>query len=62
MDLAGISDNFLGMEGGGEAQVVGLTDTDLIGSGDVLSGEVLALVLGARITNVIRAAFLCPYP
>ncbi len=34
----------------------GPTDTDLGGDGVVISGVVLVLVLGARITNVIRAA------
>lgn len=40
----------------GTPMVGGPTDTDLIGDGDVTSGVVLALVLGAPITKVG-----CPY-
>jgi hypothetical protein len=38
----------------------GLTDTDLIGDGVVVGGEVLALVLGALTINIVRAASI-PY-
>ena len=55
----------LDMEGGGEVLVDGPTDTDLIGDGVVIGGEVLALVLGAPTTSVVGAAsvfnLLCPY-
>ncbi len=52
----------LGVVGGGQGWdedgvlADGPTDTDLIGDGDVTSGVVLALVLGAPITKVG-----CPY-
>lgn len=38
---------------GGEGLEDGLTDTDPIGGGVVIGGVVLALVLGARITNLV---------
>ena len=42
----------------GEGLADGLTDIDLIGDGGALCGEVLALVLGARITNVLGPCVL----
>ena len=61
MDLVAGLVSGQGMGEDGEALVAGPTGTDLIGIGVVRFGEVLALVLGAHITNVICAAFLCPY-
>lgn len=51
MDLVGGLANILAMEGDGVGQGGGPTDIDPIGSGVGLSGEVLALVLGAPITD-----------
>ena len=64
LSMALVEDGGLDMEEDGEDLGDGLTDTDLIGDGAVIGGEVLALVLGAPTTSVVGAAsvfnLLCP--
>jgi hypothetical protein len=46
------------LEQDGEGLVAGPTATDLGGTGVVLGGEVLALVLGAPTINIVGAAVI----